>query len=179
MQNAVTGVAYNTSTGVIQYSIAAGSDDPSPLVPPWRSGQVGVVQTFPGASEPPDSQTALNIIIALPPWSNPNATSPGAGLAIIGAPANFDPAQWFKWKGSGGQLVEKTQVHLRLSGKQILADGPITSTVQIGSPLNPGSSFTVVMSDGVAQLSSPLVTGTQIYIVTSDPNFWSDPNTFA
>ncbi|HLI34833.1 MAG TPA: hypothetical protein VKW70_07295 [Terriglobia bacterium] len=178
MQQSVTGVAYETSNSLIQYVIVLGMDDPSPLVPPWMSGPIASVQTFAGASQPPDDDTATNIITALPPWNYAEATAPGPGLALIAAPPSFDPAQWFKWVVSGGRLTQKTEIHLRVSGARILADSPIATTLQVGNPSSAGS-LTVSMTGGVASLPGPLPSGTPVHIIDSDPTYWSDQNFFA
>lgn len=177
MQQSVSGIVYSQSTGEISYSIFVGSEGTDLSLPPWVSADVGSVQTFPCASAPPGSRTALGYVINLPPWNNASMPLP-SGLAIIAAPSNFDPSQWFRWTVSGDVLTQKTQVHLRVSGKQIIADSPISTTVQVYNPANAGS-FTIAMTNGVAQLSSPLPSGTPVYIVTSDVNFWSDHNFFA
>lgn len=178
MQQSLTAVVYNTSTGAIQYAIIYGNGVLPPVgTTPWQGGDAPEIETFPGAIQPVDSETALQYVLTLPSWNA--GTALPAGLAIIAAPANFDPAQWFKWKVSGGELVEKTKVNLRLSGNQVVADSPISTTIQVGNPANPGSAFTVAMTAGVAQLSGLLPTGTPVFVVTSDANYWSDPNFFA
>ncbi|HLI30087.1 MAG TPA: hypothetical protein VKV79_03175 [Terriglobia bacterium] len=178
MQQGVTGVVYETSNGLIQYVIEIGVDDPSPTVPPWASGPIGAVKTFPAASQPPDDSTATNIATALPPWGYAEATAPGPGLAIIQAPPAFKPSEWFRWIVSGGQLIQKTKIGLRVSGRQVLADSPVTTTLQVGDPSNAGA-FAIPMSGGVATLPGPLPSGTPVHIIDSDPNYWSDQNFFA
>lgn len=176
MQQTITAIVFGTGSGAIQYAIMLGSTPADPTLPPWQGADVGVVRTFPGATQPPDAQTALGYVMNIAPWDNAAVSLP-AGLGIIAAGPSFNPAEWFRWRVSGSQLIEKTKIGLRSNGNQILADSPITSTVQIGNAANPGS-FTVPMTNGIADAPGVIPSGTPIGIVTSDSNFWSEP-TFA